>query len=139
MSDQQSSKNRKERKKTILVVEDDRLIADSLAIRLTAAGYKVKQAYDGAMGLATALSQSPDLLILDISMPAISGFSLGERIRNEQGLKFTPIIFMTAFSNERLRDRAEELQAHAFFQKPYDSAELMAAVRSALGEESDAG
>ncbi|MHC5064236.1 MAG: response regulator [Planctomycetota bacterium] len=119
-------------KKTVLVVEDDKTMATSLAIRLEAAGYSAIQAFDGASGISMAAKERPDLLILDIAMPAGGGFAVAERVRGLIGQGDVPIIFLTASKDKMLRDKAESLGAAAFFEKPCPAEELLGAVRSAI-------
>ncbi len=123
--------------KKILVVEDDKNIAMAMTVRLKSAGYEVKTAYDAMTGLMAARKEQPDLMLLDISMPAGGGFSIAERAQNLSDTVGTPVIFVTASSETGLRERAEELGAVAFLQKPVESDQLLRCVRSALGEPVD--
>src|SRR5882762_3960603 len=117
--------------KKILVMEDDKKIATALAIRLEAAGYEVFTAPDGFGGLKLALHQRPDLLLMDIWMPVGTGFSVAQRLES-LGLSGIPMIFITASKLKGLRHAAEKLGAVGFFEKPYDPAQLLAAVAKAL-------
>jgi len=116
----------------ILIAEDDADIKRSLSIRLEAMDYDVVLASDGLQGICTAVKERPDLLILDINMPAGDGFSILERIRTHTDLPEIPAIFITASTLPDLRKFAMDLGAVAFFEKPYDSAELMATVKRTL-------
>ena len=120
--------------KKILIVEDDRRIALAVAVRLKANGYEVLTAFDAMAGLSLCVKYLPDLVILDISMPAGSGFDVAARIRNLSTTAGTPLIFMTASHNPEFLTQAAELGAVAFIQKPFDDGELLADVRHALGE-----
>ena len=117
--------------KKILIVEDDTKIAAALAIRLEAAGYAALTAPDGLAGLKLALESKPDLILMDIWMPVGIGFSVAQRL-HRLGLRGVPIIFITASKIKGLRKTAERLGAVAFFEKPYDSEQLLAAVRQSL-------
>ena len=117
--------------KTILVVEDDTRIAAALGVRLEAAGYEVLTAADGLGGLKLALNNRPDLILMDIWMPVGIGFSVAQRLQSI-GLTGIPIIFITASKLKGLRETAKQLGAVAFFEKPYDSVQLLEAISSAL-------
>jgi len=117
--------------KKILIIEDDTKISAALAIRLEAAGYSVLTAPDGFAGLKLAVEHKPDLMLMDIWMPVGLGFSVAQRMQS-LGLSGIPIIFITASRAKGLRKAAEKLGAVAFFEKPYDSEELLAAVSRAL-------
>jgi DNA-binding response OmpR family regulator len=119
--------------KKILIVEDDRKIALALATRLRGAGYEASIAPDAITGVNLAVKLQPDLIVLDISMPAGSGFDVAERVQNLVP-KLMPIIFLTASKQPGLRAQAMELGAAGFFEKPYKGEELLAAIHAALGE-----
>src|SRR5687768_15416712 len=117
--------------KKILVLEDDPKIATALAVRLEAAGYEVMTAPDGAQGLKIALEHRPDLVVMDIWMPIGLGFSVAQRLR-DLGFANIPLIFITASRLKGLREAAAQVGAVAYFEKPYDAEELLAAVHQAL-------
>jgi len=117
--------------KKILVVEDDKRVTAALAIRLESAGYEVLTAPNGFEGLKLALGERPDLLLMDIWMPAGIGFSVAQRLQ-DLGLTGIPIIFITGSKLAGLHDTARKLGATAFFEKPYDPEQLLAAISQAL-------
>jgi DNA-binding response OmpR family regulator len=119
--------------KKILIVEDDQSIANALAIRLKSAGYGVTVAPDAMTGVSAALKLQPDLALLDISMPAGSGFTVANKIQ-ELVITATPIIFLTASKQPGLRQKAQDFGAAGFFEKPYDANELLAAIKRAFSE-----
>jgi DNA-binding response OmpR family regulator len=121
--------------KKVLVIEDDKKIAAALGIRLEAAGYHVMTAPDGFSGLKLALETRPDLILMDIWMPVGMGFSVVQRLQS-LGLGGIPIIFITASKLKGLRKTAEKLGAIAFFEKPYNADELLAAVAEGLQDKS---
>lgn len=123
--------NSEAKPKKILLVEDDRNIARALAIRLKHEGYVTTIAPDALSAVETAMKSDPDLALLDISLPAGNGFTVAERF---QALlpKTTPLIFLTASKQPGLREKAHELGAAAFFQKPYKSEAILEAVKLAL-------
>jgi DNA-binding response OmpR family regulator len=123
-------------KNKILIVEDDRKIAMALALRLRATGQDVLLAYDALAGLDSAIKHQPDLVLLDIGLPAGSGLVVAERIQNLVP-KYTPIIFLTASRQPGLRDQALALGAVGFLEKPFESEELMATIQNALNPAGD--
>ncbi len=117
----------------ILVVEDDKDIALALGTRLRAAGFKVSNAYDALGGVSRAVKDQPDLVILDLMMPAGGGIKVAERIRALEATATVPIIFITASQDPGLRNEAMAFDPHAFVEKPYDPATLLEKVHEALG------
>lgn len=118
--------------KKILIVEDDQKIALALALRLRAAGYETSTAFDAVGGISEAMRFRPDLVLLDVSLPAGSGFTVAERMRTAMPA-FTPIIFLTASRQPGLQERAQELGAVGYFEKPYEAEALLTAVHQHVG------
>jgi DNA-binding response OmpR family regulator len=114
----------------VLVVEDDITIAESVAVRLRAEGFVVAVAHDGPSGVALAASFLPDLVVLDVMLPGIDGFSLAQRMR-EAG-NYTPLLMLTAKSLPD--DIVQGLSAGAddYLAKPFDLPVLLARVRGLL-------
>ena len=119
--------------KKILIVEDDQNIAKALSVRLKSAGYEVTVAPDAMSGVSSALKTQPDLVLLDISLPAGTGFTVADRIQKLLPTA-TPFIFLTASKQPGLREKAEELGALGFFEKPYDAEELLDAIEGSFGD-----
>lgn len=119
-------------RRRILIVEDDPRITKALSIRLKAAGYDVVVAQDGSTGLTAAVREQPDLLLLDISMPAGGGFFIAERAPQRATLAGVPIVFITASKAPELRERARELGAVGFIEKPYKSEHMLQLIDDAL-------
>ena len=122
----------------ILIVEDDPRISKALGIRLRAAGYDIVAAADGAGGVAALTQHKPDLILLDISMPAGGGFFVAENLMKRPALASTPIIFVTATKAPGVRERAEEFGPAAYIEKPFDSDDLLQTISTVLGQESPA-
>ena len=120
--------------KKILIVEDDKRIIAALNVRLRARGYDVCAAYDATLAMTQAMAHEPDLALLDISMPGGDGFIVAERLRAAAPTAHIPIIFITALSQPELRERAKEMGAFAFLQKPIEDDELVAKIDEALGK-----
>lgn len=119
--------------KTVLVVDDDENIMRALSIRLKAAGYKVSGAMDGTQAVMVAHKVEPDIIVLDIRMPAGSGFTVMERLRQSIDTATIPIIVLTASDETETRRQAEEMGAFRYFNKPYDIDKLLVAIKEALG------
>ena len=114
----------------ILIVEDERLLADSLKTLLEKKGFQVEAVYDGESGEEYARLGVYDLLILDVMMPGLDGYELARRVRAQRC--GTPILMLTARSS--LEDRVEGLNAGAdyYLTKPFDSRELLACINALL-------
>lgn len=111
--------------KKVLVVEDDKNIAKTLEIRLRSMGYKPLLAYDAVMGMKSAVQHNPDLVIMDINMPGGNGLDVAETMHDLSATNSTPIIFITASKKLSHRERALELAAAGYFEKPYESDRLL--------------
>jgi DNA-binding response OmpR family regulator len=116
--------------KSVLLVDDDNVILLGLGVRLKSMGYTVFTAKDAISAVATAVKSKPDVIVLDISLPAGDGFVVSKRLQKLAGSTAIPVIFMTASENPRLRERAKELGA-AFFTKPFDATFLADAIETA--------
>lgn len=119
-------------KKKILIVDDERDIVKALTIRLQSRGYEVVVAYDGAQGIFMAHKERPDLILLDIRMPAGDGFSVAEKLKESEDTTAIPIIFLTGSPERNAEGRARELGARFYIKKPYDPEELLDAMERAL-------
>ncbi len=124
-------------KKKILIVDDERDIVKALMIRLQGAGYEVVAAFDGAQGVFMAHKEKPDLIILDIRMPAGNGFSVAQRLKRSMHTFTIPVIFLTGSPEKNAEDKAMALGARFYVKKPYDPEELLDAIKRALEKESD--
>jgi DNA-binding response OmpR family regulator len=120
--------------KKILIVDDDPHLLLGLAPRLQANSYSVVTAADAISAIAVARNEAPDLIILDLGLPGGDGFLVMERIRNLASHGSTPIIVLSAWDPAGNRKRSLDAGAVAFFQKPPDNHEFLAAIRQALGE-----
>lgn len=114
-------------KKTILVVEDEKAIADILKFNLEREGYLTLAAYDGNDGLRLAQESAPDLILLDVMLPGIDGFEVCKRVRENAD---TPIIMLTAREEETDKVMGLELGADDYITKPFSMRELMARVKA---------
>ena len=103
--------------KRILFVEDDDALAGVYLVRLQAEGFDVKRVSNGEEALAATISFKPDLILLDIMMPKVSGFDVLDIIRNTPEVGNVKIVVLTALSQESDKKRAEELGADDYIVK----------------------
>jgi DNA-binding response OmpR family regulator len=120
--------------KKILIIDDDQHLLLGLATRLKANGYAVISATDAISAIAVARTEAPDLVILDLGLPAGDGFLVFERMRGLTDLMATPVIVLSARDPAKNKQRALDAGAVAFFQKPPNNREFLTAIRQALGE-----
>jgi two-component system OmpR family response regulator len=118
--------------KTVLLVDDDNTILLGVGVRLKSMGYTVYTAKDAVSAVSAVVKHRPDVVVLDISLPAGDGFLVSDRLQTLVGSAATPIIFMTANENPTLRERAMKVGAAAFLLKPFAATTLADAVESAL-------
>jgi CheY-like chemotaxis protein len=124
-------------KKRILIVDDERDIVKALTIRLRGAGYEVVTAFDGAQGIFMAHKEKPDLVLLDIRMPAGNGFSVAEKLKQSVDTLAIPLIFLTGSPEKNSEEKAMALGARFYVKKPYDPEELLDAIKRALEKDLD--
>jgi two-component system KDP operon response regulator KdpE len=122
-------------RKTILIVDDDPELRLGLNIRLSASGYNVLFAADGVSSIAATRNHAPDLILLDLGLPAGDGFTVLERLAASEIMSLIPVLVLSARDRHANRDRVLKAGARAFLQKPVEPAELLAAIRRTLGEE----
>jgi two-component system cell cycle response regulator DivK len=115
--------------KTILYVEDNE--ANRMIVRdlLKRTKYQLIEAHDGEAGVATALEKRPDLILMDIQLPKISGMEAMRRIRADTSMASTPIIAITSFALSGDEQKAKEAGATAYLAKPYSPFDLLKLVR----------
>ncbi len=113
--------------RTILVIDDDEDIRGSLKMVLEDSGYLVLTAADGQTGIKSALKNNPNLVIVDMMMPKMSGFVVIERIKQAKD-SLIPVVMLTANDNEYQKAFAEVLGVDAFLHKPIGAKELLAQI-----------
>lgn len=116
-------------RKKILVVDDEPAIRDILKINLMREGYDVIEAEDGEEGLTSAISQNPDLVLLDVMLPKLDGFDVCKKIRQKSEV---PIVMLTARDEEIDKILGLELGADDYVTKPFSVRELLARVKANL-------
>ncbi len=115
-------------KPRILVVEDDPDLRTIVRLQLSASGYQISEACNGAEGFKAIQEDVPDCVILDLMMPVMDGFGFLKRARSVMALQEVPILILTASEDERNRVRGFQYQADSYMSKPYDLQELTAEV-----------
>src|SRR5918999_4239734 len=113
----------------ILIVDDDRLVLATLGHGLRDAGYRVSEAAEGTAALTVAARDKPDLALLDVRMPDISGVKLAERPAAEHGV---PFMFLSAYGDPDIIQRATELGALGYLVKPLDVPQIIPSIEAAL-------
>ena len=125
--------------KKILIVDDDKQIVLLLASRLKANKYEIVVAYDAMQAVAKAFSEKPDLILLDIKMPAGSGISVMDNLSNSAETAVTPVIIITAYPSPEIKQKLKEMGAVDFISKPFKAEDVLSRIRKALGEASREG
>jgi two-component system alkaline phosphatase synthesis response regulator PhoP len=127
----------KSKKKTsrarVLVVDDEADIVSTVQYRLEFCEFEVITAANGKEGLEKAANEKPDIILLDISMPVMSGHEMLERLKNSPELKDIPVIMFTAFSDAKDVAKAVELGVADYVTKPFDFTDLMGKITNVLG------
>src|ERR1700678_3907860 len=119
----------------ILLVEDDEMNGDMLTRRLELKGYLVVQAFDGLQGLEMASTETPDLILMDMSLPTLDGWEVTRRLKPDRATRLIPVIALTAHA--LVGDRAKVLLAGCddYDTKPVDLPRLLAKIETLLGDE----
>lgn len=116
----------------IMIVDDDPDLRQALRLRLRANNYDTVNAVDGYSAIAMAYKEHPDMIILDLGLPAGDGFVVLDRLQKDDKLSVIPVIVLTARDPQSSERRALQAGAAAFFQKPADNAELLEVIRATL-------
>ena len=120
--------------KTILVGDDDPAIRDLVKRVLQGAGYDVILAKNGDDAMVAASEQDPDLIILDILMPGLSGLEVLDRLKKQSATQDIPVVLLTGVSDRKTILKGLDLQAIDYITKPFSVEELIATVQKALGD-----
>ena len=116
----------------VLVVEDDEMVADVVRINLSAHGFEVVHAPNGAAGLAAIAQQRPDLVLLDVMMPEVDGWTMLTRLRETADTASLPVVMLTAKTMPADQVRGYNLGANGYLTKPFSSADLLSKVQEVL-------
>lgn len=120
-------------KSKVLIVDDDPSIVVGLKFLMEQDGYEVLVAYDGETALSLAISERPDLILLDIMLPVMDGFTVCETLRKTPESREIKIVFLTAKGNEEDIARGLILGGDAYLTKPYANQTIVTTVRDLLG------
>jgi len=116
----------------ILLVEDNEMNRDMLSRRLARRGYEVVVALDGAQGLAMARAQVPDLILMDMSLPVLSGWEATKALKSDAGTGSIPVIALTAHAMSTDRDEALQAGCDDYDTKPIDLSRLLEKIEALL-------
>ena len=116
----------------ILVIDDDPAISELVAVTLEMAGYDVTQAEDGIKGQALALQLQPDLIMLDLMLPRVDGFTVCQRLRRDERTAEIPVLMLTALSQTQNKVEGFNAGADDYLTKPFEVEEMLARVRALL-------
>jgi len=120
--------------KTILYVEDNEFNLKIVRQLLSRTSYRLIEAVDGEQGVATALSEVPDLILMDIQLPKMSGLDATRALRGDPKTAQIPIIVVTSFALSGDDKKAQDAGASAYLAKPYSPRELLAMIRKLAPE-----
>ena len=116
----------------ILVIDDEQSINELIKINLELVGYKVISALDGFKGFALAKQELPNLIILDVMMPEVDGYTVAQRIRQNPETKNIPILMLTALSQLKDKVKGFDIGVDDYLVKPFEMEELRVRVRALL-------
>ena len=116
----------------ILVIDDDKAINELIKVNLELHGYEVMQAFNGTEGFALAKQEMPSLIVLDVMMPEVDGYTVAQRIRQCAEISETPIIMLTALNELKDKVTGFNIGADDYLTKPFEIDELLVRVRALL-------
>lgn len=119
-------------KKKILIIDDSEYHVEIIAAQLVSQGYEIEKAYDGETGLEKAKEFSPELILLDVMMPNLSGYEVCRILKEREESRFIPVILITALTDAQDKVKGLEAGADDFLVKPLNSIEMLARIESLL-------
>jgi adenylate cyclase len=120
------------RKTKIMVIDDDLRNLELMEARLAPKGYEVITASDGSGAVAIILAKKPDLILLDVMMPVLDGYSTLSKIKENKSISKIPVVMVTCVDFELNKELALQLGAAGYITKPVDMAELLATISRLL-------
>ena len=133
MEGQRGESGRMSERPVVLVADDDPDILQLVAFRLERAGYEVVQATDGEEALRLAVELKPDLAVLDVTMPKLSGYDVTRKLREQEETRDLPVILLTARVQEADVALGFEAGADDYVTKPFSPQDLLARAEAILG------
>lgn len=121
-------------KKKILIIDDEKDVVAELLLRLEAEGWEILAAYDGEEGLKKTRDQKPDLVLLDIVMPKLSGYQVCRKIKDDPEIKEIPVIMLTAKSDASTKFTAKDIGSEGYVTKPFDSEKLVEKINKLINK-----
>ncbi|HDP16404.1 MAG TPA: response regulator [Candidatus Omnitrophica bacterium] len=119
-------------KKRVLVVDDDPDLSKMLKMRLESEGYEFMSAQDGEEMIKAMKAKKPDVVLLDIMLPRLDGYSALREVRKEESLKDVPVIVLTAKEKKKVGDLFALEEIAFFVEKPFETRDLLQKIRSLL-------
>ncbi len=120
--------------KKIMVVDDEPYIARVIKFKLEQEGYLVIAANDGQSGLQKIKEEKPDLILLDVMMPGLSGYEVCQKIKEDAELAGIPVVILTAKGQERDREQGLTMGASDYITKPFSPNRLLELVKNMIGD-----
>lgn len=118
----------------ILVADDDAVILRLLQVNFGLEGFEVQTAIHGEDALERAKEMCPDVILLDVMMPGLDGWEVCRRLKEDESLAKTPVVFLSARAQDEDRQRGYDLGVAAYVTKPFDPSRLIKLVRGLVGE-----
>jgi two-component system cell cycle response regulator DivK len=118
----------------VLLVEDNEMNRDMLSRRLERKGYKVVMAVDGGAGVEMALSEAPDIILMDMSLPVLDGWEATRRIKADESTRLIPIIALTAHAMAGDREKAMSAGCEDYDTKPIELPRLLGKIEALLAQ-----
>ncbi len=121
------------KKYKVVLVEDEKMLADMYATKFSMEGFETSKAYDGAAGLALAKRVKPDIILLDVIMPKLDGFAVLKELKDDVNVKDIPVILLTNLGQDEDIKKGKQLGAADYFVKAnHTPAEVVTKIRQVL-------